>query len=127
MKDEEWDDILAINLSAAFQIARATLRGMVKQRFGRIIGITSVVGVTGNVGQVNYAAAKAGMIGMSKSLAQEVATRNITVNTVAPGMIESPMTDALNESQKEAILTNIPMGRLGHGKRGCFNCCIFGK
>ena len=116
MKDEEWDDILEINLSVAFQIARATLRGMIKQRFGRIIGITSVVGVTGNAGQVNYAAAKAGMIGMSKSLAQEVATRNITVNTVAPGMIESPMTDALNESQKEAIMTNIPMGRLGHGK-----------
>ena len=115
MKDEEWDDILEINLSAAFQIARATLRGMIKQRFGRIIGITSVVGVTGNAGQVNYSAAKAGMIGMSKSLAQEVATRNITVNTVAPGMIESPMTDTLNESQKEAIMTNIPMGRLGHG------------
>ena len=115
MKDEEWDELLELNLSAAFQISRAVLRGMIKQRFGRIIGISSVVGITGNPGQVNYAATKAGMIGMNKSLAYEVATRNITVNSIAPGMIETPMTDSLNDSQREAILANIPMGRLGLG------------
>lgn len=113
MKDEEWDAVLAVNLSAAFKLSRAVLRGMMKQRFGRIIQITSVVGVTGNPGQGNYAAAKAGIIGMSKSLAHEVASRGITVNSVAPGMIETAMTDALDDKQRAAILDGIPMGRLG--------------
>ncbi|WP_034996263.1 3-oxoacyl-[acyl-carrier-protein] reductase [Beijerinckia mobilis] len=115
MKDEEWDAVLAVNLTASFRLARASLKGMMKRRYGRIIGITSVVGVTGNAGQGNYAAAKAGMIGMSKSLAMEVATRNVTVNCVAPGFIESPMTAVLNEKQKTAILANVPMDRLGSG------------
>jgi len=100
-------------MTAAFHLMRASLRGMMKQRHGRIIGITSIVGTTGNPGQMNYAAAKAGMVGMSKSLAQEVASRGITVNCVAPGFIETPMTDALNEKQREAILGTIPSGRLG--------------
>jgi len=113
MKDEEWDAVIAVNLTAGFRLARAALKGMMRRRFGRIIGITSVVGVTGNPGQVNYAAAKAGMIGMSKALAQEVASRNITVNCVAPGMIETQMTDVLNEDQKSRIMTGIPAGRLG--------------
>lgn len=113
MKDEEWDQVLAVNLSAGFLLARACMRGMMKRRFGRIIGITSVVGVTGNAGQANYAAAKAGMIGMSKSLAAEVASRNITVNCIAPGFIETAMTDALNEKQREGILGSVPAGRLG--------------
>ncbi len=113
MKDEEWDQVLEVNLTSGFRLARAVLRGMMKRRFGRIVGITSVVGVTGNPGQGNYAAAKAGMIGMSKSLAQEVASRNITVNCIAPGFIETPMTDALNEKQKEGILAAVPAGRLG--------------
>jgi len=107
--------VLAVNLTSAFRLSRAALKGMMKRRFGRIIGITSVVGVTGNPGQGNYAASKAGMIGMSKSLAAEVATRNITVNCIAPGFIESPMTDVLNEKQKEAILSTIPAARLGSG------------
>ena len=115
MKDEEWETVLAVNLSAAFRLARASLKGMMKRRYGRIISITSVVGVTGNPGQGNYAASKAGLIGMSKSLAQEVASRNITVNCVAPGFIKSPMTDVLNDKQKEAILGSVPMGRLGEG------------
>jgi 3-oxoacyl-[acyl-carrier protein] reductase len=115
MKDEEWESVLAVNLTSAFRLSRACLKGMMKRRYGRIIGITSVVGVTGNAGQGNYAASKAGMIGMFKSLAAEVATRNVTVNCVAPGFIESPMTDALNEKQKAAILTSVPMGRLGCG------------
>src|SRR5258707_1058227 len=115
MKDEDWLAVLEINLTAGFRLARAALRGMMKRRSGRIIGITSVVGVTGNPGQVNYAASKAGMIGMSKALGQEVATRGITVNCVAPGFIESPMTDALTEQQKSQILTTIPAGRLGAG------------
>jgi 3-oxoacyl-[acyl-carrier protein] reductase len=115
MKDEDWDQVLAVNLTSAFRLSRAALKGMMKRRFGRIIGITSVVGVTGNPGQGNYAASKAGMIGMSKSLAAEVATRNITVNCIAPGFIESPMTDVLNEKQKEAILSTIPAARLGSG------------
>ena len=115
MKDAEWDDVLAINLTSGFRLARAALRGMMKRRYGRIIGITSVVGVTGNPGQGNYAASKAGMIGMSKALAAEVASRNITVNCVAPGFIESPMTEALNDKQKEAILASVPAGRLGIG------------
>jgi 3-oxoacyl-[acyl-carrier protein] reductase len=115
MKDEEWDTVLAVNLTAAFRLSRACLKGMLRRRYGRIIGISSIVGVTGNAGQGNYAAAKAGMIGMYKSLAAEVASRNVTVNCVAPGFIESPMTNALNESQKETILAKVPMGRLGTG------------
>ena len=113
MKDAEWDNVIAINLTAAFRLSRACLRGMMKRRFGRIIGIASIVGVTGNPGQGNYAAAKAGMIGMSKALAAEVASRGITVNCIAPGFIASPMTDALSEKQRETILASVPMGRLG--------------
>jgi 3-oxoacyl-[acyl-carrier protein] reductase len=113
MKDEDWSEVIEVNLTAAFRLARAALRGMMKRREGRIISITSVVGVSGNPGQVNYCAAKAGMIGMTKSLAQEVASRGITVNCVAPGFIETPMTDALNEQQRERILQNLPAGRLG--------------
>jgi 3-oxoacyl-[acyl-carrier protein] reductase len=115
MKDEDWESVLKINLESYFRLSRAAMRGMMKRRFGRIIGITSVVGVMGNPGQANYAASKAGMIGFSKALAQEVATRGITVNCVAPGMIESPMTQALNEAQKAQILSTIPTGRLGVG------------
>ena len=115
MKDAEWDQVIAVDLTAAFRLARAALRGMMKRRFGRIIGITSIVGVTGNPGQGNYAAAKAGMIGMSKALAAEVASRGITVNCVAPGFITSPMTDALNDKQREAILATVPLGKLGAG------------
>ena len=115
MKDEEWETVIAVNLTAAFRLARASLKGMMKRRYGRIISVTSVVGVTGNPGQGNYAASKAGLIGMSKSLAQEVASRNITVNCVAPGFIKSPMTDVLNDKQKESILGSVPMGRLGEG------------
>ncbi|MCV0427271.1 MAG: 3-oxoacyl-[acyl-carrier-protein] reductase [Roseibium sp.] len=113
MKDDEWDQVLEVNLTSGFRLCRAAIKGMMKRRSGRIIGITSVVGVTGNPGQVNYAAAKAGMIGMYKSLAREVASRNITVNTIAPGFIETAMTDALNDKQKESILTSVPAGRLG--------------
>jgi len=113
MKDEEWDEVLAVNLTSAFHLTRAVLRGMMKQRFGRIIGITSVVGVVGNPGQGNYAASKAGLIGMGKALAYEVASRGITVNTVAPGFISSAMTDELNEKQRESILVKVPAGRLG--------------
>ena len=115
MKDAEWDAVIAVNLTAAFRLARASLKGMMRRRSGRIISITSIVGVTGNPGQGNYAAAKAGMIGMSKALAAEVASRGITVNCVAPGFIASPMTDALNDKQREAILASVPMGRLGAG------------
>ena len=115
MKDEDWESVINVNLTSSFRLARAALKGMMKRRYGRIISITSVVGVTGNPGQGNYAASKAGMIGMSKSLAQEVASRGITVNCIAPGFIESPMTAALNEKQKEAILTSVPAGRLGQG------------
>jgi 3-oxoacyl-(acyl-carrier-protein) reductase len=115
MKDEDWEAVLKVNLESYFRLSRAALRGMMKRRWGRIIGITSVVGVMGNPGQANYAASKAGMIGFSKALAQEVATRGITVNCVAPGFIESPMTDALNEQQKAQILGTIPAGRLGSG------------
>ena len=113
MKDEDWQLVLRVNLEAAFRLSRAALKGMMRQRFGRIIGITSVVGVTGNAGQANYSASKAGLIGMSKALAQEVATRGITVNCVAPGFIQSAMTDALNEKQRESILRTVPAGRLG--------------
>ncbi len=113
IKDADWNLVLEVNLTAAFRLIRASLRGMMKRRWGRIVGITSVVGVTGNPGQANYAASKAGMIGMSKSLAQEVASRNITVNCVAPGFIETAMTDALGEAQRDKLLGAIPAGRLG--------------
>lgn len=113
LKDEDWETVLNVNLTAAFRLSRAVLRGMMKRRWGRIIGITSIVGVTGNPGQANYAASKAGMIGMSKSLAQEVASRGITVNCLAPGFIETAMTDALGEQQHEKLLTAIPAGRMG--------------
>jgi 3-oxoacyl-[acyl-carrier protein] reductase len=113
MKDEDWHSVIQINLEAYFRLSRAAMRGMMKQRFGRIIGITSVVGVMGNPGQANYAASKAGMIGFSKALAREVASRNITVNCVAPGFIASDMTDVLPEAQKEKLLESIPSGRLG--------------
>jgi 3-oxoacyl-[acyl-carrier protein] reductase len=115
MKDEDWETVIRVNLEAYFRLSRAALRGMMKRRWGRVIGITSVVGVTGNPGQTNYAASKAGMIGFSKALAQEVASRNVTVNCVAPGFISSPMTDVLNEQQRAAILSRIPAGRLGEG------------
>jgi 3-oxoacyl-[acyl-carrier protein] reductase len=113
MKDEEWDQVLAVNLTAAFRLSRAVLRGMMKKRWGRIVNITSVVGAMGNPGQGNYAAAKAGLVGMSKSLAAEVASRNITVNCVAPGFVATAMTDALTEAQKEGSLARIPAGRYG--------------
>jgi len=116
MKDDEWSDVLRINLEAAFRLARAALKPMMRARHGRIISITSVVGATGNPGQANYAASKAGLVGMSKALAQEVASRNITVNCIAPGFIASAMTDELPEAQKEKLLGRIPLGRLGEGK-----------
>lgn len=115
MKDEDWDAVIAVNLTSAFRLSRAAVKGMMRRRSGRIINIGSIVGSTGNPGQGNYAAAKAGLIGMTKALAAEVASRNITVNCVAPGFIQSPMTDVLNEKQREAILGTIPMGRLGSG------------
>jgi 3-oxoacyl-[acyl-carrier protein] reductase len=113
MKDDEWDQVIAIDLTAAFRLSRAVLRNMMKKRWGRIIQVTSVVGVTGNPGQGNYAAAKAGIIGMSKSLAAEVASRNITVNCVAPGFIATPMTDVLTADQKTGLQARIPAGRMG--------------
>ena len=113
MKNDQWDDVLQVNLTASFRLCRGVMRGMMKRRWGRIIGITSVVGVMGNPGQANYAASKAGMIGMSKSIAQEVASRNITVNCVAPGFIATAMTEALDEAQQEAINGRIPAGRMG--------------
>ena len=113
LKDEEWDDVMQVNLKAAFKLSQSVMRGMMKNRQGRIINITSIVGVTGNPGQANYAASKAGMIGMSKSLALELASRNIKVNCIAPGFIKSPMTDVLTEDQKNALLANVPAGRLG--------------
>jgi len=113
MKDEEWDQVIQVNLTAAFRLSRAVLRGMMKKRWGRIVQITSIVGATGNPGQGNYAAAKAGLIGMTKSLAAEVASRNITVNAVAPGFIQTAMTDALTDQQKDAIATRIPLARMG--------------
>jgi 3-oxoacyl-[acyl-carrier protein] reductase len=113
MKDEDWQTVIEVDLSAGFRLARAAMRGMMKRRWGRIIGISSIVGVTGNPGQANYAAAKAGMIGMSKALAAEVASRGITVNCVAPGFIVSAMTEALSEEQRQRLATAIPMGRQG--------------
>jgi len=113
MSEDEWAQVLDVNLTATFRLCKASLRGMMKARWGRIINISSVVGSTGNPGQGNYAAAKAGMIGMSKSLAYEVASRGITVNAVAPGFIETAMTEKLNEEQKAAILTQVPAGRMG--------------
>ena len=113
MKDEEWNQVLDINLFAGYKLIQGLMRGMMKRRWGRIIGISSVVGATGNPGQANYAAAKAGMIGFSKALAQEVATRGITVNVIAPGMIQTAMTDDLNEDQSARLLSTIPLGRLG--------------
>lgn len=116
MKDDDWDLVQDVNLKAAFKLSKNCLRGMMKRRTGRIIGITSIVGVTGNPGQVNYAASKAGMIGMSKSLAQEVANRGITVNCVAPGFIATAMTDELSDDQKANLLTAVPAGKLGDPK-----------
>jgi 3-oxoacyl-[acyl-carrier protein] reductase len=115
MKDEEWDEVLRVNLEAAFRLMRAAARPMMKARFGRIISITSVVGVTGNPGQANYVAAKAGLIGLTKALAIELASRGITVNAIAPGFMTSAMTDALGEQQRDSILSRIPMGAMGSG------------
>ncbi len=116
MKDDEWDQVISVNLEAAFRLIRAAAKPMMKARFGRVISITSVVGATGNPGQANYAASKAGLVGMSKAVAQELASRNITVNCVAPGFIRSAMTDVLPEAQKTALLTRIPAGDLGTGE-----------
>jgi 3-oxoacyl-[acyl-carrier protein] reductase len=113
MKDEDWASVIDVNLTASFRLARAAMRGMMKKRWGRIVNITSVVGVTGNPGQANYVASKAGVIGLTKSLAQELAARNVTVNAVAPGFIATPMTDVLNDKQKDAILGRVPAGKLG--------------
>ena len=115
LKDADWQAVLDTNLSAAFRLARAALKGMIKRRHGRIVNVTSIVGVTGNAGQANYAAAKAGLIGMSKALAQEVAARGVTVNCIAPGFIDTAMTRALDDRQREALLGRIPAGRLGDG------------
>ena len=116
MKDEEWWEVISVNLEAAFRLCRAALKPMMRARFGRIVSVTSVVGVTGNPGQANYAASKAGLVGMSKALAQEVASRGITVNCIAPGFIRSAMTDGLPDAQKQALLGRIPIGDLGSGK-----------
>lgn len=113
LRDEDWDQVIAINLTATFRLTRAAVKTMMRRRFGRVIGITSVVGVTGNPGQGNYTASKAGMIGMLKSVAAEYAKRNVTANCIAPGFIATPMTDKLNEKQREAILTRVPVGKLG--------------
>lgn len=115
MKDDEWSEVLRVNLEAAFRLCRAALKPMMRARYGRIISITSVVGTTGNPGQANYAASKAGLVGMSKALAQEVASRNITVNCIAPGFIASAMTEALPDAQRESLLGRIPAGKLGGG------------
>jgi 3-oxoacyl-[acyl-carrier protein] reductase len=116
MKDEEFEDVIRINLEAAFRLMRAAAKPMMKARFGRIISVTSVVGITGNPGQANYVASKAGLIGMTKAVAQELASRNITVNAVAPGFMASAMTDALNDQQREGILSRIPIGAMGSGE-----------
>lgn len=113
MKDEDWQQVIDINLTATFRLNRAAIKAMMKRKYGRIVNISSIVGVMGNPGQANYCASKAGMIGMSKSLAAEVASRNITVNCIAPGFIATPMTEVLNEQQKERIAGNIPMGKMG--------------
>jgi 3-oxoacyl-[acyl-carrier protein] reductase len=113
LSDEAWDEVIAVNLTATFRLARAAVKGMMRRRFGRVIGITSVVGITGNPGQGNYTAAKAGMIGMIKTLGAEYAKRGVTANCIAPGFIATPMTDKLNEKQREAILARVPAGRLG--------------
>ncbi len=113
MSEQDWQDVLKVNLEAAFRLSKACLRGMMKARFGRIISITSIIAITGNPGQANYAASKAGLIGFSKSLAQEVASRGITVNCIAPGFIESPMTDGLSDDQKAKLMAQIPLGRMG--------------
>jgi 3-oxoacyl-[acyl-carrier protein] reductase len=113
MKDEDWEKVLQVNLTGTFRLTRAVTRGMMRRRHGRVVNITSIVGVTGNPGQANYAAAKAGLIGMSKSLAQELASRGITVNCLAPGFITTPMTDVLTDDQKKATLARVPMDRLG--------------
>jgi 3-oxoacyl-[acyl-carrier protein] reductase len=113
MKDDDWQAVIDVNLTANFRLCRAAMRGMMKKRTGRIVNITSIVGVTGNPGQANYVASKAGVIGLTKSLAQELATRGVTVNCIAPGFIATPMTDVLNEKQKEGILSRIPAGRMG--------------
>ena len=115
LRDEDWDELVAVNLTAAFRLARAAVRGMMRRRFGRIIGIASVVGVTGNPGQANYTATKAGLIGMIKSIAGEYAKRGVTANAIAPGFIATAMTDKLNDKQREAILVRVPAGRLGSG------------
>ena len=115
MKDEDWQTVLDVNLSAGFRLIRASLRGMMRRRWGRIVNVTSIVALTGNPGQANYAAAKAGMIGMTKSLAAEVASRGITVNCIAPGFIQTPMTDSLSDEQRARLLERIPLGRLGNG------------
>ena len=115
LKDEDWDQVINVNLTSTFRLARAAVKGMMRRRFGRVIGITSVVGVTGNPGQANYTAAKAGMIGMFKSIGKEYAKRGVTANCVAPGFIATPMTDKLNDKQREAILQMVPAGRLGAG------------
>jgi 3-oxoacyl-[acyl-carrier protein] reductase len=115
LRDEDWDEVVAINLTATFRLARAALRGMMRRRFGRIIGIGSVVGFTGNPGQANYTATKAGMVGMIKSIAAEYAKRGVTANCIAPGLIATAMTDRLNDKQREAILSRVPAGRLGGG------------
>ncbi|MCJ2093370.1 3-oxoacyl-[acyl-carrier-protein] reductase [Methylobacterium sp. J-072] len=122
MKDDEWEQVLTVNLTAAFRLSRAAVKGMMRRRAGRIVNIGSVVGSTGNPGQGNYAAAKAGLVGMTKALAAEVASRGITVNCIAPGFIASPMTDALNEKQREGILTRVPAGRLGEGAEVAAAC-----
>jgi 3-oxoacyl-[acyl-carrier protein] reductase len=124
MKDDEWEQVLNVNLTAAFRLTRGALKGMMKRRWGRVVNITSIVGVTGNPGQANYAASKAGMIGMSKSIAGEVAARGITVNCVAPGFITTAMTDKLSDKQKESILPHIPAGRMGTGEE-IAAACVF--
>ena len=124
LKNDDWQAVLDVNLSSAFRLSRAVLRGMMKARWGRIISVTSIVGITGNPGQANYAASKAGMIGMSKSLAQEVANRGITVNCIAPGFIETAMTDAISEEQKSRLVKGIPSGRMGHPK-DIATACIY--
>ena len=115
LKDEDWDQVLSVNLTSTFRLARAAVKGMMRRRFGRLIGITSVVAVTGNPGQANYTATKAGMIGMFKSIGKEYAKRGVTANCIAPGFIATPMTDKLNDKQREAILAMVPTGRLGAG------------